>query len=338
VRARALAEKERFYVQRVLENVDTWWPVYAQKHPTAEKTEIVRRLAAQIAKSPARGFSDVGADGFPSTPTRRVDVLPHLEPSRFFRRPGISELISPLERVSVGGASGVVRASEFKWYDVETKDHSSTQDLHLVSPLGASSWSGAVGANFWEGFARLDSFWDDINIFDGGSVADRVVHMAVLKVTPPAPNSDVSSLHAVFRTSLFVHLPRGAEVLNDWGWLDDEDEASIQIDFCCAVQPEGGGFPDADAFSFTSALSYGSSNHHDASAGVDLVHSVAVSSGVSPNVYLGIRLTFAGADCRLQTGFKQNALDAYFGFRYPDTSSLPGLSYSYVPDHPLVMG
>ena len=36
--------------------------------------------------------------------------------------------------------------------------------------MGASGWSGAVGANFWEGFARLDSFWDDINIFDGGSV------------------------------------------------------------------------------------------------------------------------------------------------------------------------
>ena len=199
---------------------------------------------------------------------------------------------------------------------------------HVVSPLGAPGGSGAEGANFWEGFARLDSWVDDINIFSG-SPADRVVHMAALKVTPPPPTSDV---RAVFRTSLFVSLPHGAEVLNEWGWLDDEDAASIQIDLCCAVQPEGGGFPDPGAFTFTSAMSYGSTKHNEAWREVDLVHAANVPRGVSPNVYLGIRLTFEGADCRLQTGFTEGAADASFGFRYPNTVGPPGLFYSYVPD------
>jgi hypothetical protein len=181
----------------------------------------------------------------------------------------------------------------------------------------------------------LDSTWDVIDIFSD-SPADRVVHMAVLRITPPAPTIDS---HGVFRTMLFCHLPNGAELIKQW-FLDDEDDASIQIDLCAAFQPGGGSFPDPSAFTFTRVWKYESSSSFQARRVFTVAHSAHVPVGVRPNLYVGVRLTFEGADCRLQTGFTQHAADAYFKFEYPGwgSTNTPGLYYSYEPDLGMSIG
>src|SRR4029079_8976183 len=148
-----------------------------------------------------------------------------------------------------------------------------TQDLHIIKPIGSSNFVGANSALFWLGFSRLDSTWDDINIFNG-SPSDRVVHMAVLQVNLPRPTTRVI---ATLRTSMFITLAAGVEIINDWGWFDDEDAASLNIDFCGAFTTDGSGFPDPSAFGFTSAFSFGSSTHKSLGQDADMSRTLVLS-------------------------------------------------------------
>jgi hypothetical protein len=315
-RAQALATHDRSYWLGLLQNVETWWPVYRFRHPEADRAEVVARLAKLIDGRRRRGFSE--------QEPARPSALP--DSALLFERPRITRGLTG-ETGFPGSASGVVQASDFKWYDVETKSKPDTQDLHVVAPLGAPDWAGSHGASFWAGFTRTDSTWDQVDILSD-SPSDRVVHMAVMRITLPPPTSRVT---AVLRASLFLSLHQGVEIINDWGWLDDQDSASFKIDLCGAFLNDADGFPDPPAFGFTSVFTFGSSSHNSFSTEVDVTRTVLLSPGDRPSLYLGIRLTFAAADSRIQTGFTQEALDARFGFRHPDHGAR-GLFYSYIPD------
>ena len=56
-----------------------------------------------------------------------------------------------------------------------------------------------------------------------------------------------------------------------------------------------------------------------------------LSQDDKPSLFLGMRWTFAGADTRMQTGFTQQALNAFFGFQRPDTG-VPGVFFFYEPE------
>jgi len=316
-RARALATQDRNYWLGLLRNVDAWWPVYCVRHPNADRAKIVSHLASLVDERRRRGFGEHHPQPVPA-PESAV----FFELSQGFRNlHGLSDLFP------FGRASGVVLASDFKLIDVETKSKDDTSDLHVVAPLGSSSFAGARGARFWAGFARLDSTWDQVDIFHG-SPSDRVVHMAVVRIDLPTPTSRVI---ATLRTSLSVTLPLGAEVINDWGFFDDEDDASLKIDLCGAFVANTSAFPDPQAFGFHGVVEFRGSSHGAISAERNMTRSAVVSPGDKPALFLGVRWTFAAADSRIQTGFTQEALDASFSFKVPDTGA-PGVFFSYQPD------
>jgi hypothetical protein len=212
-RARALATHDRKYWVRLLETVDTWFPVFRVRHPDADRAQVVAHLASLIDKHRRRGFADHELPSPPSIPETAV----------FFE--------SPLARRAIildtpfGTTSGVVKANAFKLFNIETASKSDTLDLHTFNPVGTSDDTNSV--LFWVGFQRLDSTWDQIDIFSG-SPSDRVVHMAVLRVDLPRPTTRVI---ATLRTSMFITLAQGVEIINDWGFFDDEDSAQLRIDF-----------------------------------------------------------------------------------------------------------
>lgn len=321
----------------MLKNLEAWWPKYAAKNPKAVKDDVVRRLVGLIDERPLRRLGDGGSHGRPPTVVAGPAHPPRLEPVRpllVWAPPSPVFVPHPFPADgagAIGRTSGVLSANAFKWYDVETASRSDTQDQQMFSPLGAADWPGAQGAAFWVGYSRLDSSVSDFL----DSPADRTVHMAVLKITAPKQPIDV---RASFRTTLFVHLPNGVEILNDWGWFDDTDPASLQIDACAAVQPEGGDFPAPAEFTFASTLIHHSSSHSADWREMQVAFDGRIPAGKIPNIYVGIRVTFEGADCRVQTGFAEHMKDATFGFRHPDASGAPGLFYSYEPDLRLSQG
>jgi hypothetical protein len=312
VRAEALATRDRAYFARLLENVDRWLPVYRVRYPNADRAEIIARLAELVDARRPRAFSG----------KVRSVVLPDTALQFGFAIPTDLKVLTPF-----GLTSGVLQASAFKRYDVETKSRSDTQDMHDLSPLGASAFNGSHGANFWLGFTRTDSLAEQIDI-TSGSPSDRVVHMAVLKIKLPPPIIQVT---AVLRASLFVSLPQGVEVINDWGFWDDEDHASFKLDLCGAFLRDSDEFPAPEAFGFTAFKEFKSSSRNAFSTELDMTRTVTLAPGGKPTLFLGIRWTFEAADSRIQTGFAQHVLDARFGFRHPQTGAR-GLAFSYVPE------
>jgi len=321
-RARALAAHDRNYWVGLLKSVDTWFPVYRVRHPDADRAEVVARLASLVDERRRRGFSD---DERPAAPA---------DTAVLFESPLARRGIRGILDTPFATTSGVAKASAFKLIDIETPSKGDTQDLHAFSPLGGpdgSSFTGAHGAFFWTGFTRVDSTWDQIDIIHG-SPSDRVVHMAVVQINLPPPTTRVI---ARISTSMFINLPRGVEIINDWGLFDDEDEASLQIDFCGAFTRDGQGFPDPQAFGFSSAFSFFSSTHQWKSQDADMSRTEVLSVGDKPSLFLGMRWTFAGADTRMQTGFTQQALNSFFHFSRPDTG-VPGVLFFYEPPELLI--
>jgi hypothetical protein len=319
-RARALAAHDRNYWVGLLETVDTWFPVYRVRHPDVDRAEIVARLASLIDERRRRGFPDHERPAPPGIPDTAV----------LFESPLARRGIRGILDTPFATTSGVAKASAFKLIDIETKSKADTQDLHTFSPLGGpggSSFEGAHGAFFWTGFSRLDSTWDQVNIFEG-SPSDRVVHMAVVQINLPPPTTRVI---ARIRTWMFIDLAQGVEIINDWGLFDDEDDASLKIDFCGAFTRDGLGFPDPEAFGFSSAFSFFSSTHKFQGQDADMSRTEVLFPGDKPSLFLGMRWTFAGADTRMQTGFTQQALNSFFGFAHPDRG-LPGVLFSYDPE------
>jgi hypothetical protein len=316
-RARALAAHDRNYWVGLLETVDTWFPVYRVRHPDVDRAEIIAHLASLVDEGRRRGFPD---DERPA-PSAIPDTAVLFE-SPLYRR-GIRGILD----TPFATTSGVAKASAFKLIDLETQSKADTQDLHTFSPLGGSSFEGAHGAFFWTGFSRLDSTWDQINIFEG-SPSDRVVHMAVVQINLPPPTTRAI---ARISTSMFINLAQGVEIINDWGWFDDEDDASLKIDFCGAFTRNGLGFPDPEAFGFSSAFSFFSSTHKFQGQDADMSRTEVLFPGDKPSLFLGMRWTFAGADTRMQTGFTQQGLNSFFGFQRPDTG-VPGVLFFYDPE------
>jgi len=316
-RARALATSDRNYWLGLLQSVDTWFPVYRIKHPDADRAQVVARLTSLVDSRRRRGFSEQEKSG-PALPETAV----HFEPPLAFRGfKGISD-----NSIFGASTSGVAKASAFKRFDVENPSKSDTKDLHKFAPLGGS-FADTHAALFWTGFERLDSTWDQIDIISD-SPSDRAVNMAVLQVNLPPPTGRVI---ARLRTSMFITLAQGVEIINDWGFFDDEDDASLKLDFCGAFTRDGQGFPDPSAFGFFSAMSFSSSTHKFQSQDADLSRTVVLNPGDKPSLFLGMRWTFAAADTRMQTGFKQEELNAFFGFQQPDNGR-PGVAFSYEPE------
>lgn len=317
-RARALAVHDRNYWVSLLKTVDTWFPVYRVRNPDADRAKVLARLATLIDERRRRGFSEQERPHPPAVPETAV----------LFEAPLALRGFKRILDTGFGTTTGVAKGSAFEVIDVETKDKGDTQDLHDFAPVGGgSSFAGTHAALFWTGFARLDSTWDQINIFED-SPSDRVAHMAVLQVNLPPPTTRVI---ARIRTSMFITLAEGVEIINDWGWSDDQDEASLKIDFCGAFTRDGKGFPDPQAFGVTSAFSFGSSTHTLQSQDADVSSTEVLSPGDKPSLFLGMRWTFEGADTRMQTGFTQEALNSRFGFQHPETGQ-PGVWFSYEPD------
>jgi hypothetical protein len=96
---------------------------------------------------------------------------------------------------------------------------------------------------------------------------------------------------------------------------------------------DGLGFPDPEAFGFSSAFSFFSSTHKFQGQDADMSRTEVLFPGDKPSLFLGMRWTFAGADTRMQTGFTQQALSSFFffGFRRLDTG-VPGVHFSYDPE------
>jgi hypothetical protein len=332
-RAQLLATRERRRLQRMLTTMDAWWPAYAVKHPKAGKDDVVRRLVGLIDERRVRQFTDgqPGSSARPKHPLRIEPVRPlevWVPTSPTYTPPDFN-----LGNGPIGRSSGIVNATDLNWYDVEAPTHPSTRVDHLVSALGAPGpgWRGAQAASFWAEFSRRDaSPSDELN-----SPADRSVHMAVLKISTPKPEIDV---WASFRTSLFVHLPNGVQIIDDWGYWDDTDRGSLTIDLCAAVQLADGGWPSPEEFTFTSTLNHHKATHTADWRQLEVAFDGPVRANATPSVYVGIRITFEGADCLIQTGFTRKGLDAYFGFRHPSVSSAPGLHYSYEPNLKLSVG
>jgi hypothetical protein len=316
-RAQALATHDRNYWLRLLQNVDTWFPVYRVRHPDADRAAVVAKLASLVDERRRRGFSHQEHPTPPAVPETAV----------LFESP-LARRFPDILDTPFATTSGVAKASAFKLFDIETKSRPDTQDLHKFAPLGGgSNFTNTHGSLFWAGFARLDSTWDQIDIFEG-SPSDRVVHMAVLQVNLPPPTIRVI---ARIRTSMFITLAQGAEIINDWGFFDDRDNAILNIDFCGAFTRDGQGFPDSQAFGFTSAFNLASSTHQFLSKDADMSRTVVLSPSDRPSLFLGIRWAFTGADTRMQTGFTQEALHSFFGFQRPDTG-VPGVLFSYEPE------
>jgi len=255
----------------LLETVDTWFPVYRVRHPDADRAEIVAHLASLVDKRRRRGFPDDERPAPPAIPDTAV-----LFESPLARRGIRGILDSPFATTS-----GVAKASAFKLIDLETASKRDTQDLHTFSPLGGpggSSFAGAHGAFFWTGFTRVDSAWDQIHFFND-SPSDRVVHMAVVQINLPRPTGSVI---ARISTSMFITLAQGVEIINDWGLFDDEDDASLKIDFCGAFTRNGQGFPDPQAFGFSSAFSFFSSTHKFQSQDADMSRTEVLSPSDKP--------------------------------------------------------
>ena len=319
-RTRSLATHDRNYWVRLLQTVDTWFPVYRVRHPDADRAKVVAHLASLIDGRRPRGFSN---DEHPNSPD-----IP--ETAVFFESPVAFRGINANRDSILSTTSGVAQASAFKVYDIETKSKSDTEDLHVFRPLrGFPTFAGTNGAFFWAGFARLDSTWDQIT----GSPSDRVVHMAVLQIDLPRPATKVT---ATLRTLMSITLGQGVEIINDWGWFDDADDASLTIDFCGAFTRNGAGFPDPQAFGFSSAFHFGKSHHEFFIREADMSRVVVLSAGDKPSLFLGMRWTFAGADSRMQTGFVEGvrgAVNSFFGFKRVDTG-LPGVVFSYQPEVP----
>ena len=311
-RTRALAAHDRAYFARLLQNVDKWLPVHRVRDPRADREKIVARLAKLVDGLRPRGFLD----------DSRPDELPDTALQFDFKIPDNLTVLTPF-----GRTSGVVQASDFKRYDVELKRRTETQDLHDLTPLGAASFNGAHGANFWLGFTRTDSLSEQIDI-TSDSPSDRVVHMAVLKIRLPPPSIRVT---AVIRASLFVSLPQGVQVINDWGFFDDEDDALFKLDLCGAFVRDSDEFPPPEAFGFTAFKQFTSSTESAFSTELDMSRTLTLPAGGKPTLFLGIRWTFAAADSLIQTGFAQHVLGARFGFRHPQTGAR-GVTFSYVPE------
>ena len=312
-RTHSLEVHDRNYWMRLLQTVDTWFPVYRVRHPDADRAEVVAQLASLIEGRRPRGFSQ----DHPDTPVISETAVA-------FESPAALRRIN-IDRGSIfGTTSGIAEAVDFKVYDIETKSKSDTQDLHLFRPLrGFDTFSGTNGAFFWAGFARLDSLLDQLD-----SPSDRVVHMAVLKIDLPKPATNVI---ATLQTRMFITLAQGVEIINDWGWFDDTDNATLTLDFCGAFTRNGSGFPDPSAFGFTPAFHFGGSHHGFLSEEADMSRTVALSGGDQPSLFLGMRWTFDGADSRMQTGFiEDEVLTSFFGFARLDTG-LPGVAFSYEP-------
>jgi len=316
-RARALATQDRNYWVHLLETVDTWFPVYRTRHPDADRAGVVAHLAKLVDERRRRGFSEQGHEKPPTIPDSAL----------FFETPQALRGFKGHPESIFSTTSGVAKASAFKVFDVENKSKSDTQDQSSFSPLITDTFVGAHAARFWLGFARLDSTWDQVDIFHG-SPSDRVVHMAVLQIPLPPPTTKVI---ASLRTSMFITLNQGAEVIDDWGFFDDQDDASLKIDFCGAFTRNGEGFPDPQAFGFTSAMSLGSSDHHFIGRDADMSRTVVLFPGDKPSLFLGMRWTFAAADSRIQTGFTEHAENSLFGFQRPDTGT-PGVLFTYEPE------
>ena len=307
-RARALASHDRNYMLRLLKTVDTWFPAYRVKHPKADKAEVVAKLATFVEEHRRRGFT-------------KQEPRPLPESALLFE-PLSRAHLKGIDTSIFGTTSGVAKAVDFKVYDVETPTKSDTEDPHDFRPLGGgSSFAGTHAALFWLGFARLDSIWDQIS----GSPSDRSVHMAVLRIDLPRPTNRVV---ARLGTSMFIDLGQGVEIINDWGLFDDEDEASLKIDFCGAFTRDGLGFPDPSAFGFTPAFSFGSTNHHFFGQDANMSRTEVLTPADKPSLYLGMRWTFAGADTRMQTGPTQHELNAFFGLQRTDNFT-PGVLFSY---------
>ena len=207
------------------------FPCIASGIPDVDRAQIVAHLASLVDERRRRGFPDDERPAPPAIPDTAV----------LFESPLARRRIRGILDTPFATTSGVAKASAFKLIDLETQSKADTQDLHTFSPLGGpggSSFEGAHGAFFWTGFSRLDSTWDQINIFEG-SPSDRVVHMAVVQINLPPPTTRVI---ARIRTSMFINLAQGVEIINDWGRFDDEDDASLKIDFCGAFTRDGLGF------------------------------------------------------------------------------------------------
>src|SRR6185503_4752796 len=109
-RARALATHDRKYWVRLLETVDTWFPVYRVRHPDADRAKVVAHLASLVDERRRRGFVDYGRR--PSPPS-----IP--ETAVLFESPLVRAGIKGILDTPFSTTSGVVKASAFKLYDVE---------------------------------------------------------------------------------------------------------------------------------------------------------------------------------------------------------------------------